>query len=495
MRFLKILGCLSLIVTAAAANPLPAEYDVVWTNMSANASESMPCGGGGVGLNVWVEGGDLLIYVSQSGTFDENNTFLKQGRTRVQLSPNPFDQPDSFEQRLVLHDGHIEIKAKKGSQDVQLDIWVDVFRPVAHVECSSTEAVDFSVTYESWRTADRVVPDAERHQCFSYTGYPGEVITYHDEIAATNNTVAWHHRNRNDKLLFNHIVEQQGLTGVSAQMVNTQGNRTFGGILQGPGLVSAGQTSGTYANTSFSGWKLSSPAAALSHSCSVVMHTAQTDTLAEWQNALAATVADASAATATARDASKAWWNAFWERSWIVTEPETYDATEVSDQIGRNYQLFRYMLGCNAYGEYPSKFNGSLFTFDPVYVNSGKTGTPDYRTSTDILAVPHVEVAKALRFIWENFSEPIQVEDVTAATNLSRRSLTRLFQQHLHRSVGSEIARKRIEHAQKLLTETDHKAWQIAEMSGFSSMEHLSKAFTRIVGQPPSTYRRKHKPQ
>ena len=56
----------------------------------------------------------------------------------------------------------------------------------------------------------------------------------------------------------------------------------------------------------------------------------------------------------------------------------------------RNYELFRYMLGCNAYGQWPTKFNGGLFTFDPLYVASppalpnreGATEeiyTPDYR--------------------------------------------------------------------------------------------------------------------
>src|SRR5690606_15658113 len=46
---------------------------------------------------------------------------------------------------------------------------------------------------------------------------------------------------------------------------------------------------------------------------------------------------------------------------------------------GRNYQLFRYMLGCNAYGAYPTKFNGSLFTYDPVFVNEKYPFTPDHR--------------------------------------------------------------------------------------------------------------------
>jgi hypothetical protein len=51
----------------------------------------MPCGGGDIGLNVWVEKGELLFYIARSGTFDENNAMLKAGRVRVKLSPNPFD--------------------------------------------------------------------------------------------------------------------------------------------------------------------------------------------------------------------------------------------------------------------------------------------------------------------------------------------------------------------------------------------------------------------
>jgi len=58
------------------------EPNYVWTSPSHNSSESMPCGGGEIGMNVWVENGDLLFYVSRSGAFDENNTMLKQGRFR-----------------------------------------------------------------------------------------------------------------------------------------------------------------------------------------------------------------------------------------------------------------------------------------------------------------------------------------------------------------------------------------------------------------------------
>jgi hypothetical protein len=59
------------------------EYNVAWTTQSKSSAESMPCGGGDIGLNVWVEGGDLLFYVQRSGCFDENNEFLKVPERRV----------------------------------------------------------------------------------------------------------------------------------------------------------------------------------------------------------------------------------------------------------------------------------------------------------------------------------------------------------------------------------------------------------------------------
>ena len=51
---------------------------------------------------------------------------------------------------------------------------------------------------------------------------------------------------------------------------------------------------------------------------------------------------------------------------------------EAGDAI-RNYTLFRYMLGCNAYSQWPTKFNGGLFTFDPMYVDQKMEFTPDFR--------------------------------------------------------------------------------------------------------------------
>jgi hypothetical protein len=107
------------------------EPDYSWTTPSRNSSESMPCGGGDIGLNVWVENGDVLFYVSRSGAFDENNTMLKQGRFRIRLTPNPFLSTTDFRQTLKVNDGNLEISAN-GTKVV---LFVDVNKPVIHFQC------------------------------------------------------------------------------------------------------------------------------------------------------------------------------------------------------------------------------------------------------------------------------------------------------------------------------------------------------------------------
>ncbi|HVF97073.1 MAG TPA: DUF5703 domain-containing protein, partial [Flavisolibacter sp.] len=58
-------------------------HTITWTTQSKSSGESMPVGGGDIGLNVWVESGDLYFYMARSGTFDETNALLKLGRVKI----------------------------------------------------------------------------------------------------------------------------------------------------------------------------------------------------------------------------------------------------------------------------------------------------------------------------------------------------------------------------------------------------------------------------
>lgn len=114
------------------------------------------------------------------------------------------------------------------------------------------------------------------------------------------------------------------------------------------------------------------------------------------------------------------------------------------------------------------------------------------RQSTNILAIEHPQVATALRFIWENYSTRITVEDVLKTSTMSRCGMYRAFERYVGRSIGSELSRKRISKAQSLLANSELKHYEIAEASGFTSAEQFSRAFSREVGITPTEYRQQH---
>ena len=111
------------------------------------------------------------------------------------------------------------------------------------------------------------------------------------------------------------------------------------------------------------------------------------------------------------------------------------------------------------------------------------------RQSSDILSLEHPEVAKALGFIWKHFHYRIRVNDVVAATAMSRCDLYREFRKYLGRTIREEIERKRIELARRLLTTTEHKIAHVARSSGFSSGEQFCRTFTKSTGMTPSVFR------
>jgi hypothetical protein len=353
-------------------------YNIVWDNQSINSGESMPCGGGDIGLNVWVENGDLLFYISRSGTFDENNAFLKLGRIRIKLSPNPLNGSE-FRQEMVLRDGYIKIDGSDGKLSVSINLWVDVFRPVIHVDINSNKSLKAEVIYESWRYKDRLLRDQEGHQNSYRWVLRGEVKTLKDEIFSLGKDIVFYHRNSKDSSIFDITVKQQGLESAKPQMFDPLRDLIFGGIVRGNNMEPAGTCSGKYLDTDYTGWILKSTASSRSHKIQVFLHTDRTKTTEEWQSGLLSTIKDAGMNKKDAFRKTCDWWRRFWDRSFIYIGPDEAEPYSLQWQVGRNYHLFRYMLGCNSLGEYPTKFNGGLFTYDPCLSDSGLRFTPDYR--------------------------------------------------------------------------------------------------------------------
>jgi len=346
-------------------------YNIKWTNQSLNSSESMPCGGGDIGLNVWVENGELLFYVSRSGSFDENNALLKAGRVRLKLSPNPFNSP-KFEQELILKNGNIQIKSGDKLR-AEVKVWVDVYKPIIHVDVKSSEPTKAEASFESWRNKDHF-PKGRENNGNSWKWAPQEgTRTFKDSITFKNNGIIFFHQNK-EQTVFDVAVKQQGLNAVKQNLFNPLQNLVFGGLMEGSNMQAAGTYEGRYVNTDYKGWILRSTKAAKEHTLRILLQTSQDD-LNTWHNSLFSFAKKV--ATEKKQEArSQQWWQQFWQRSYIFI-----DAPFQSEkwQVARNYQLMRYMLGCNYKGQYPTKSNGGLFTTDPVFTDSTQKFSPDFR--------------------------------------------------------------------------------------------------------------------
>lgn len=350
MKIKILLLLLSFSAYSFAGDYVPEDY--IWTSPSKNSSESMPCGGNSIGMNVWVENGDVIFYVSRSGMFDENNTLLKAGRFRLRLSTNPFSEGrKDFRQILKLDDGAVYIK----SADAEIRLWADVFTPIIYIEISSAKKTNARLSYENWRYKDRPLTKAECQQCSYKWVLPKDCKTYKDTVEPQKNNLTFFHKNK-ETTVFDFTVDRERLESIKDKLYDPIGGLKFGGRMYAPDFDYTGTNDGVYASTDYRAWN---------YQAEGIRKTTVTIDLD----------IDRKGGMPTAKESrrrSGKWWHEYWQRSYIKAEGE-------GKMLARNYELFRYMLGCNAYGEWPSKFNGGLFTFDPVYVDEKCPFTPDYR--------------------------------------------------------------------------------------------------------------------
>lgn len=342
------------VTSLYAADYLPQDY--VWTSQSKNASESMPCGGHDIGLNVWVEDGDILFYLQQSGWFDENNTLLKAGRWRLHIDGNPF--PKDFEQRLCLSDGTIYIKGT----GVKVHLWADVFEPIVFMELDAQRKTGATLSYESWRYHDRQVTKAECQQCSYKWNIPQDCVTLADNIIPSGHRLEVLHVNK-EQTVFDYTVTREGLDPIKPQLQNPLAGRKMRLVMEAPSFTYKGTHQGQYVSTDYQAWDFTSQD----------IRKTVVRIMADNHEKEAAPHSFSNLSLKTYKKRSSSWWHDYWQRSWIISDNE-----ELKPLL-RNYELFRYMLGCNAYSEWPTKFNGGIFTFDPVFVDSAAPFTPDYR--------------------------------------------------------------------------------------------------------------------
>jgi hypothetical protein len=281
----------------------------------------MPCGGGDVGLNVWVENGELYVYMARSGGFDENNALLKEGRLHVTISPSVFDG-SRFTQELHLNEGYVTVSGEKNGVKTSVKIWVDVFAPVIHLDINSNKKTMVTAAYESWRYQDRILQPRENFGNSWKWAAHENTICKRDSIAFNDNGVLFYHHNTSPTI-FDATVEQQGMESVKDSLYDPLKDLCFGGLFTGKNFRPDGVYEGVYVNTDFKAWKLKSTKAATKQSLQIFLNTQQTNDDRVWKRSVDSLQKANADNDVAAFNKTQQWWQQFWNRSFIFINADT----------------------------------------------------------------------------------------------------------------------------------------------------------------------------
>jgi alpha-L-fucosidase 2 len=339
--------------------------NVTWDSPSRDSSGSMPLGNGDVGVNAWVESsGELVFYVGKTDAWDENGRLCKIGRVRVTFDP-PLAVSDRFRQELKLRQGVISIESSVSNRPVSIHLWVDANRPVVHVEANAGAPVACRAEVELWRLRERPFgPTDDSHSGNGLSGHASRPVVLPDVVAPDcGPRVVWYHRNT--RSVYDVVLQVQRLESLKGRFADPLLHHTFGASLRGDGLVPDGRRA------------LKSAMPARRHALSIVVLAARTPTPEDWLSQIGR-LEDAAGALepADARRAHAAWWQGFWDRSWVFV-----DGPPEAQAVTRGYVLQRFMNACSGRGGSPIKFNGSIFTVEAKPGASPETpdGDPDWR--------------------------------------------------------------------------------------------------------------------
>jgi transcriptional regulator GlxA family with amidase domain len=89
------------------------------------------------------------------------------------------------------------------------------------------------------------------------------------------------------------------------------------------------------------------------------------------------------------------------------------------------------------------------------------------------------------------YAEPLDVPTLARIAHVSPAHFIRTFRATFGETPNRYLQRRRVERAMFLLRSTDRSVTDICMDVGFTSLGTFSRVFRDIVGEPPSTYRRR----
>ncbi len=116
------------------------------------------------------------------------------------------------------------------------------------------------------------------------------------------------------------------------------------------------------------------------------------------------------------------------------------------------------------------------------------------RSDSDLLVHTgvHQKVHEVARFLQQNCTDKISLDELASRFYLSRSYLTRIFRSITGFTVTEYQTFCRLQKAQLLLTDTDLSITEIASQTGFGNVTYFERVFKSSTGNTPLSYRRNH---
>ena len=95
------------------------------------------------------------------------------------------------------------------------------------------------------------------------------------------------------------------------------------------------------------------------------------------------------------------------------------------------------------------------------------------------------QAQRIIRLVQEGIGRAVSVEEMADAVRLSRSHFSRAFKTTFGIAPQKYVTARRIERAQKLMSDGENSLSQIAIECGFCDQAHFSRMFRQVTGQSP----------
>ena len=183
-----------------------------------------------------------------------------------------------------------------------------------------------------------------------------------------------------------------------------------------------------------------------------------------------------------------------WDNHWII--PGGFACGKLLEEMGFDRPMVFTLDSTDRLDRIFYEMHEAL-QFDRVYGNMRASGyLYDFLIELD-RAISHTgtsakadpAVIKCIDLIDREYTRRIVMDDLCYVTGLSKQHICRLFRNALDTRPMEYVAKRRIQAAKELLSETSMTTEDIAEKVGFGSSSYFCKLFKRYEGISPMQFR------